>query len=290
MTKPIRIITDSAVDMPLEERKELGIHVAPLSIMFPAGEVSSEDLTPDEFYEQLRLMEPEIPTTSMPSPGYFAALFNDIIQQGEDPVAIHISSGLSGTIEASRQGARQADLDVTIVDSMTLSGGQRFQVLAAARAAQRGFTKEEMLERLAKIRESTEVVYTLETLTYLQHGGRIGRVSGLLASILDIKPVIKVDQADGKYTTAAKARSIRRAVDALVDYLEERFGAETPLWISVLHGQLIEQAEQLASQLKKSLTIERSEILRISPVLGVHTGPGIVGVAALPIALMQDLI
>ena len=134
MTKPIRIITDSAVDMPLEERKELGIHVVPLSIMFPEGEVSSEDLTPDEFYEQLRLMEPEIPTTSMPSPGYFATLFNDIIQNGEDPVAIHISSGLSGTIEASRQGARQADLDVTFVDSMTLSGGQRFQVLAAARS------------------------------------------------------------------------------------------------------------------------------------------------------------
>jgi len=290
MTNPIRIITDSAVDMPLEERKDLGIHVAPLSIMFPAGEVSSEDLTPDEFYERLRLMEPDIPTTSMPSPGYFATLFEDVIQKGEEPVAIHISSGLSGTIEASRQGAQQADLDVTIVDTMTLSGGQRFQVLAAALAAQRGFSKDEMIERLARIRESTEVVYTLETLTYLQHGGRIGRVSGLLASILDIKPVIKVDQADGKYTTAAKARSISRAIDALVDYLEERFGAKTPLWISVLHGQLLNQAEHLASRLKESLTIERSEILRISPVLGVHTGPGIVGVAALPIAVIQDLI
>jgi len=290
MEKPLRVITDSAVDMPASEREGFGIHVVPLSIQFPTGQVSSEELSPDEFYDRLRLMEPEIPTTSMPSPGYFAQLFRDVLENGEEPLAIHISSGLSGTINASRQGASQVGHDITVVDTMTLSGGQRFQVLAAARAAAKGFSKQAVLDKLAEIRASTEVIYTLETLKYLQHGGRIGRVSALLASILDIKPIIKVDQADGKYSTAGKERSIRRALDSLVTFLVHRFGPQTPLWVSVMHGQLEEQALRLVEQLGLHLAIERSEILRISPVLGVHTGPGIVGVAALPMALMSEFV
>jgi len=288
--KPIRIISDSAVDMPREEADALGIDIMPLSIVFPEGVVSSEDLTPDSFYDRLRAMEPAIPTTSMPAPGQFAALFKDVADRGEEPIAVHISSGLSGTIHAARTGAEQADIDVTIVDTMTLSGGQRFQVLAAASAARIGLSKEAILERLDTIRAATEVVYTLETLKYLQHGGRIGRVSALMASILDIKPLIRVDQRDGKYSTVGKARSIRRAVDGLISFVEERYGFETPLWVSVMHGQFEEQADNVIEKLRERLLIARSEVLRISPVLGVHTGPGIVGIAAVPMELVEDLL
>ena len=172
---------------------------------------------------------------------------------------------------------------------MTLSGGQRFQVLAAALAARAGQSKEAILKLLDRVRAATEVIYTLETLEYLARGGRIGRVQALAGSLLKLKPVIKVDKTDGRYSTVGKGRTMRRAMGQIADYLVEIYGPETPLWLSVMHGQIAKQADLLAQLLQERLRVARLEILRISPVLGVHTGPGIVGVTALPMALMEGL-
>lgn len=286
----MRILTDSAADLLPEEIKELGITIAPLFIQFPDGEVSSEDLTPDEFYNRLRAMAPQIPTTNMPSPGIFSELYQKMLEKGKDVLSIHISSGLSGTIEAARLGATQFGEKVAVFDTMTLSGGQRFQVIAAALAAKAGQSIEMIREMLEKIREATEVIYTLDTLEYLQRGGRIGRVQALAGSLLKIKPVIKVDKSDGKYSTVGTGRSIKRTLDMIVSYLEKTYTSETPLWLSVMHGQFQEQAEVLSEMLKQRLHVERLEILRISPVLGVHTGPGIVGVTAVPMSLLAELV
>jgi DegV family protein with EDD domain len=197
---------------------------------------------------------------------------------------------LSGTIESARIGAAQLPEEfVEIVDSMTLSGGQRFQVLAAAMAARAGKNKEFILERLSKIREATEVIYTLETLEYLQRGGRIGRVQALAGTLLHIKPIIRVEKSDGKYSTLGKERTILKALDAITDHIVNVYGKETPLLVSVLHGQLAEQAHILAELVQKKVNVSKLEILRISPVLGVHTGPGIVGMAVVPIQLMEGL-
>ena len=281
----MRIITDSAADMPAEEAEQLGVRVAPLYLQFPDGEVRSEDLTPDEFYARLAGMEPEVPTTTMPAPGEFAAMY---AESGDEILSIHISSGLSGTLEAARLGAQQSGKDVTIIDTQTLSGGQRFQVLAAADAIKQGLDKAGILSRLEQIRAATEVVYTLETLDYLSRGGRIGRVQALAGSVLKIKPIIHVDKEDGKYSTLGSKRTIAKALDAIVDHLEQLYPVGTELWISVLHGDFLEQAEHLAAQIRQRLVAARLEILRISPVLGVHTGPGIVGVATVPMALMPS--
>jgi DegV family protein with EDD domain len=174
------------------------------------------------------------------------------------------------------------------VDTLTLSGGERFQVLAAALASRAGRSKEYIIERLGRIRQATEVVYTLETLAYLAKGGRIGRVQALAGTLLHLKPVIIVDKTDGKYSTVGKERTMQRALTNITEYLYKTYGSK-PLWVTVLHGQIQEQAEQLASMLPAKLNVAKSEILRISPVLGVHTGPGIVGVATVPIELMEDL-
>ena len=283
----MKILTDSAADLSPQETEELGIQVAPLYIQFPGEQVRAGDITPDAFYDRLRDLYPEIPTTAMPAPGEFAEIYRGM-PDDEEVLAIHISSGLSGTIEASRLGATQAEREVTTVDSKTLSGGTRFQVLAAARAALKGLGKEAILERLAAVRASTEVIYTLDTLEYLQKGGRIGRVQALAGSLLKIKPVIFVDKSDGKYSSAGRGRTLRKALDQIVDYLEKAYKPNTALWISVMHGQIASQAEVLANLLRERLNIAKLEILRISPVLGVHTGPAIVGATAVPMALMQD--
>jgi DegV family protein with EDD domain len=286
----LKIVTDSAADLLPEEISALGITVVPLSIQFPEGEVQSEQLTPDEFYARLQAMQPEIPTTTLPSPGIFADIYRKLEHAKEEILSIHISSGLSGTFESARLGAKASGVDVTLINTLTLSGGQRFQVLAASLAAKAGHSKEAILKRLEQIRTATEVVYTLETLKYLQRGGRIGRVQALAGSLLKIKPVIKVEKDDGKYSTAGTGRTIRQALAMIVDHLAKAYPPETRLWLSVMHGQFAEGAENLAQLLQEKLNVARLEKLRISPVLGVHTGPGIVGVTAMPMALMQDLV
>jgi len=283
------ILTDSAADLPAAEAQALGITVAPLYIQFPEGEVNAEQIPPDEFYSRLRGMVPEVPTTSQPSAGDFKKLYQGISKNGEAILSIHISSGLSGTIEAARLGASKLNgTSVMHVDTLTLSGGERFQVLAAARAAEAGWETGQILQRLERIQQATEVVYTLETLDYLARGGRIGRVQALAGSLLKLKPIIHVDRQDGRYNTAGKARTIARALTKIVDHLEKLYTANRPVWVTVLHGQFEGPAARLTQALAERLQVAKLENLRISPVLGVHTGPGIVGAAVVPMDLMND--
>ncbi len=289
------VVTDSAADLSHEEAEALGVQVVPLHIQFPEGSVTSEEITPDEFYNRLEAMVPRAPTTSQPSAGHFAEIYRKLAELKEEVLSIHISSGLSGTIEAARLGAREV-LNamphlpgIHHVDTLTLSGGERFQVLAAALAAKAGWGKVAILDHLKRMRESTEVVYTLETLSYLARGGRIGRVQALAGSLLKIKPIIQVDKADGKYSTVGKERTLARAMEAIRDHMAGIYGTETRLWVSVLHGRFASQAQILARLLQEKLNITRLEILRISPVLGVHTGPGIVGAAAVPVELIEKV-
>jgi fatty acid kinase fatty acid binding subunit len=285
----MKIVTDCAADLPPEEREKLGIVEAPLYIQFPEGEVCSADLTPDEFYNRLEAMRPEIPTTAQPSSGMFADLYQKLSGTSKNILSVHISSGLSGTFNSARLGAEQVkNAFVNVLDTMTLSGGERFQVLAAAMAAKAGWSMEAIKERLFAIREQTEVIYTLETLEYLARGGRIGRVQALMGAALKIKPIIRVDRRDGKYSTVSKSRTIPQALEGITEHLHEMY-KDTPVWITVLHGRFHAGAENLSRMLSERLNAAKIEVMRISPVLGVHTGPGIVGAAVVPIKLMEGI-
>lgn len=285
----MKIVTDCAADMSAEELEQLGISQAPLFIQFPEGEVNSADITADAFYDKLEAMRPQIPTTAMPSTGLFAEIYRRVAQSEKNILSVHISSGLSGTINSAREGGEQAkpEANVNFWDTLTLSGGERFQVMAAALANKAGWTFDAIKDRLAKIREKTEVIYTLDTLEYLARGGRIGRVKALAGALLNLKPVIRVD-TDGKYSTVTTGRTLGKSMTAIVEHLYEKY-ARTPVWVTVLHGRFAEKADTLTIELKQKLNIEKLEVRRISPVLGVHTGPGIVGAAVVPMELMGDL-
>jgi DegV family protein with EDD domain len=285
----MKIVTDCAADMPNEELEKLGIVQAPLFIQFPEGEVNSADISADEFYNRLEAMRPQIPSTAQPSGGIFAELYRKIAKTEREIFSIHISSGLSGTINAARDGGEQVkgEANVSYWDTLTLSGGERFQVLAASFASKAGWPMERIHERLEKIRERTELIYTLDTLEYLARGGRIGRVKAMAGAMLNLKPVIRVD-TDGKYSTVTNGRTLGKSMKAIADHLAEKYGG-TPLWVTVLHGRFAEKAEALAEEIKTKLKLTKMEVMRISPVLGVHTGPGIVGAAVVPMELMEDL-
>lgn len=285
----MKIVTDCAADMSAEERETLGVVEAPLFIQFPEGEVNSAELTPDEFYNRLEAMRPKIPTTAQPSSGMFAELYQKLAETSKNILSVHISSGLSGTFNSARLGAEQVkDAVVNVFDTMTLSGGQRFQVMAAAMAAHAGWNMESIKERLTSIREQTEVIYTLETLEYLARGGRIGRVQALMGAALKIKPIIRVDRNDGKYSTVSKSRTIPQALEGITHHLHDMY-KDTPLWVTVLHGRFHDGAETLSKMLSERLSVAKLEVMRISPVLGVHTGPGIVGAAVVPMKLMEGI-
>ena len=286
----MKIVTDCAADMSAEELQELGITQAPLFIQFPEGEVNSADISADEFYNRLEAMRPAVPTTAQPSGGIFAELYRKISHLDKDILSLHISSGLSGTINAARDGGKQVkpEAQVNLWDTLTLSGGERFQVIAAALASKAGWTLQAIQDRLSAIREKTEVIYTLDTLEYLARGGRIGRVQAIAGALLNLKPVIRVD-TDGKYSTVSTARTVGKSMSAITEHLQNKY-ANTPLWVTVLHGRFGEKAEALANDFKEKLNVAKMEVMRISPVLGVHTGPGIVGAAVVPMELVKDLV
>jgi len=287
----MKIVTDCAADMSRDELQQLDVAQAPLFIQFPEGEVNSADMTIDAFYDRLEAMRPQVPTTAQPSSGVFADLYRTLAKTDSEILSIHISSGLSGTLNSARLGGQQVapSIRVTPWDSMTLAGGLRFQVMAAALASRAGWTLQAIQERLGQIRTRTEVVYTLDTLEYLARGGRIGRVQALAGALLNLKPVIRVDHEDGKYSTAAKSRTLARAVATIAEHLQSLYGS-TSLWVAVQHGRFAEEADAMAQRLKETLAIAKIETIRISPVLGVHTGPGIVGASVVPFSLMSDLI
>ena len=286
----MKIVTDCAADMPNEELEKLGIVQAPLFIQFPEGEVSSLDISADDFYNRLEAMRPQIPTTAQPSSGIFAELYRKLAETEKNIFSVHISSGLSGTINSARDGGElvKAEANVTFWDTLTLSGGERFQVMAAALGVRANWALHTIQERLEKIREKTEVIYTLDTLEYLARGGRIGRVKALAGALLNLKPVIRVD-TDGKYSTASTGRTLGKSITAIAEHLYNMY-AHTPVWVTVLHGRFAEKADILTNELQSRLNIAKLEVVRISPVLGVHTGPGIVGAAVVPMELMEDLI
>ena len=286
----MKIVTDCAADMSNEELKELDVTAAPLFIQFPEGEVNATEISADDFYNRLEAMRPQIPTTAQPSSGIFAELYRKLSQMEKNILSIHISSGLSGTINSARDGGEQVkeEANVNFWDTLTLSGGERFQVLAAAFANKAGWAMDKIQERLTAIREKTEVIYTLDTLEYLARGGRIGRVKALAGALLNLKPVIRVD-SDGKYSTVTNGRTLGKSMTAIADHLVAKYG-NTPVWVTVLHGRFAEKADALSNEFKQRLNIAKMEVVRISPVLGVHTGPGIVGAAVVPMDLMRDLI
>ena len=285
----MKIVTDCAADLSAEELEQLGILQAPLFINFPEGEISATEISADDFYNRLEAMRPAIPTTAQPSAGIFAELYRKIAETDKDIFSIHISSGLSGTINSAHDGGQVAsEANVSYWDTLTLSAGERFQVLAAALGIKAGWSMDKIQERMKKIRENTELLYTLDTLEYLARGGRIGRVKALAGALLNLKPVILVD-ADGKYSTKGNTRTLNKSMAMIVDTLHEKFG-NTPVWVTMIHGRFAEKADILAADLKVKLNIAKMDLVRISPALGVHTGPAIVGAAVLPMELMSDLV
>jgi DegV family protein with EDD domain len=219
-----------------------------------------------------------------------AELYRQLAATDPDILSIHISSGLSGTVNAAPTGAAMTpEANVTIVDTKTLSGAQGWQVQAAARAAKAGWAKESILELLESVSAATDTIFTVATLKYLIHGGRISHIKGLLASVLNIKPLIGVEKEHGTYVQHGQARTLEKAILKLADHVAERHTPGTSMRFQVLHGHNAEGAAILREKLDKLFKCDWLPTSSIAPVLGAHTGPGLVGLVYAPVAAFPDL-
>ncbi len=288
----MKIVTDSGTDvhLPPEQLAELNIHVIPLVVTLE-GKTYREgvDIETKEFYRLLTATE-SLPSTSQPSSGDFAALYRKLAQEDPEILSIHISSGLSGTVDSARLGASQVpEANVTIVDTKTLSAAAGWQVEAAARCAKAGWSKEKILQVLERIKNVSDSIYTLSDLKYLIHGGRISHMKGLIASILNIKPIIGVEKVRGTYVQLGQARAFKGAIRGLVDVIAKQYAAGSKLRLQVLHAFNLEGAQLLQEELKQRFECVWLPLGNISLVLGAHTGPSMVGVAYAPFDAYPEL-
>jgi len=278
----MQIVTDSGTDLGIVsgDTGDLGVTTVPLVVTL-RGKSYREgiDITPDEFYRLLAESE-ELPTTSQPSAGDFAEVYRRLAVTDPDILSIHMSSGLSGTLNSALAGAKMVpEANVTHVDTKTLSAASGWQVEAAARALKKGWPLDKILALVARISQATETVYTLEELKYLIHGGRISHMKGLIASILNIKPVIGVEKVKGTYVQMGQAGAFKGAIDKIVALMTRQHAEGSALRVQVLFSHYPEGAEMLRERIEQVFKCTWLPVGPISLVLGAHTGPSLVGVA-----------
>lgn len=220
------------------------------------------------------------PTTSQPAPEVYAERY----RQAQRPVlAITVSGALSGSLNAASQARALAPgVEVTLHDSGTVCAGQSFQVHAAMSARARGESLATAIEWMKAVHAETEFFFTINTLVYLQRGGRIGRVQATLGSVLDLKPIITVDKSAGAYVTTARARGWSKALKVLPEMVTQRFGEGTPLRVGLVHGLSTEAADTVLASLAERHPILWSGMTPTGAALAVHVGPTSVALAVAP--------
>lgn len=272
----IAIVTDSTSDLDPEMLKEFGIEILPLHVVYKDREyLDRVNISPDQVYQN---METEVPTTSLPSPAEISSLFNRLRDENVTHVlCMHISSGLSGTYDTVCQVAQEYnEMVIKVLDSKTLSMGLGFPVLAAARKLRLTEDFSSVVNAAETVLKQTKLFFVLSTLEYLKRGGRIGYVSGTIGELLNIKPIISLN-SEGKYITSAKVRGRDQSLKKLFDILIEST-REGRYNVAIVHGGAEQEGRELWQKARQLPNIEELLFSQISPVLGVHTGPGLVGI------------
>ena len=287
----MQIVTDSGADFCLsaEQVAQMNIHVVPLNVTLD-GVTYREgvDIDSEQFYSLLAETD-SLPVTSQPSSGDFAEVYRRLAQEDPEILSIHISSGLSGTYNSAVAGAEQvSEAHVTHVDTKTLSAVTGWQVIIAARAIEAGWGKDQILRMIKQVGDSSDSMYTLEELKYLIHGGRISHMKGLLASLLNIKPLIGVEKDKGTYVQLGQARTFKRAVQGLVDLIAKQHPRGSALRVQVMHSSNPEGADMLRDLVDNHFNCTWLPVCPMSLVLGAHTGPSMVGVAHAPAEIFAE--
>ena len=281
----IRIVTDSTSDIPPAIRERYGIEVVPLKVHFGNETFyDGETIGADRFYEKLAASD-SLPTTSQPSPVDFASVYQKWAGEPDTRIiSIHLSSAMSGTYQAATLAKSLLDegVNVDVVDSKSASYGIGMLVVAAAKWAEEGYSADEILAKIARLRKQTRLYFLVDTLEYLQKGGRIGKAAALFGAMLNIKPILTIDD-DGQVAPVDKVRGQKKAMARIIEMLKADFG-DREVAVGIAHANALESAEQIGALLREHFRLQSLEYTTIGPVIGTHAGPGAIGIFMYPTA------
>ncbi|MFN2165484.1 MAG: DegV family protein [Anaerolineae bacterium] len=278
----IGLVTDSTCDLPEDFLAGLDVHVVPMSIRFGTREyLEGETLDYGEFYnlvDQLGI----VPKTSQPAPGRFVEIYRQLAAEGVSVIlSLHITGKLSGTVQSATLAAGMVrdQVEVRVFDSLAGSAGMGYMILEAAELIERGESPEAVLGRWAEIRDSLSIAFMMDTLRYARMSGRVGALQSTLASMLQVKPIIKLRQ--GSLELAERVRTRSAALNRLLDRAVDEFGCR-PLNIAVVHAEALDSASALLAEAQSRLDCRRVFVARLAPSLVANLGPGTLGLVAYP--------
>lgn len=280
------IVTDTTTYLPEELIAEHGITRVSLYVTLEGEQRPEIEIEPGrygDFYERLRASA-DGATTSQPSVGDFIAAYEPLLAEGREVASIHISGGISGTCESARQAREQLVRDgrggerVYVCDSRTAAGGQGLAILAAARVVAAGATAEQAVAAVEAVRERLKMWFAVDTLEYLRKGGRIGAAQAWLGSALQVKPILTLEE---EITPVERVRTRRRAFERMVEYARSLHQDGADAWV-VQHVQDTDAARRLVDEGRQIFGCDPLFVSEVGPVLGAHTGPGLLGIGGVP--------
>jgi DegV family protein with EDD domain len=288
MTDSVAVVTDSTQYLPRALADAQGIHQVSLYVGWqgrPERELEMDGF--DAFYRRLGT-DSELPTTSQPSIGDFLAVWEPLLEEGKDIVSIHLAGGISGTCEAARQAhglldERGLGERVEVIDSETACGGMGLLVLAARSAAGTGADRGAVADRVRETRRALKIWFCLDTLEYLRRGGRVGKAQAWLGGTLRIKPILSMEY---EIVPVERVRTAGRAFERMVQYAQQLHDEGSDGWV-VQHIQATEQAQRLIERCREIFDSEPVFTSEVGPVIGTYTGPGLIGVGAVPRTLLN---
>lgn len=272
MMAKLKVVTDSSCTMEPTVRDQLNIHVVPLSVMIDGMVYSDDDSLPGERFMQMMAQAKELPKTSQPPIGHFVELFDELGKDGSDVLSIHMTKGLSGTVEAARQASNLSKANVTVIDSDTTDQALSFQVIRAAQLAQEGKTLAEVLPEVDKVRENTKLFIGVSTLENLVKGGRISRAKGLLSSLLNMKVIMDFDHSE--LIPIVKGRGVKTFNKWFEELKDELKRMPNVKQIGISHAEGLEITEQFKKELQQLFPEMNIPLLHTTPIIATHTGKG----------------
>lgn len=271
----IHIVTDSTCDLTKEEVEKHGIHIVPLTVQID-GETYTDgvDLEPQSFLGLMKGSK-ELPKSSQPAPGKFKELYDELGKDGDQVISIHMTGGMSGTVESARQAAQMTDVDVTVVDSRYIAFGLAFQLREAIKMRDAGASVEEIIARLDEVRAGTHLYVIVDTLENLIKGGRIGKGTGFIGSLLNIKVIANLE--GGVYNPVTKVRSHKQVVNYLFKQFQADTAGKTVKAVGISHADGLSTMGNPLKALIEETGFNDVEIAFTSPIISTHTGPGAIG-------------
>ena len=275
----IKIVTDSTAYLPEATIREHDLRIVPLYVHF--GEEAFKEgveLSNAEFYARLK-EAPVLPTTSQPAAGEFHQVFKELVDAGHEIVVLTISSKLSGTWNSAMAAKEMLpDAKICVIDSLSTSIGLQLMLEAAIAAVAAGATCSEIVEQIEEIKRKVYVLFVVDTLEYLAKGGRIGNAKAFLGTLLQVKPILILQ--DGAIEPLEQVRSKRKALARMLDLDVEYLGDKGPqAKVAITHALVEEEARALAQEIRGRLGCADPSVAELGPVIGTHTGPGVIGVA-----------